>query len=58
MRKVATLHARLTPETNPEIALVDIKIRLGSQFGIGHATVQIETGVCSDATPDHTHAHV
>jgi len=49
MRKVATLHAQLTPGTNAETALAAIKSRLTAQFGIDHATVQIEPGTC----PDH-----
>lgn len=63
MRTVATLHAKLTPETSAETALADIKARLGSQFGIAHVTVQIEPGVCIDAPAHHTqddhhhHAH-
>ena len=55
-RAVATLHAQLTPGTDAGKALGDIKGRLASEFGIGHATVQIEEEEC----PDHgegTHQH-
>jgi len=51
-RAVATLHAQLTPGTDAGKALGDIKGRLASEFGIGHATVQIEEEEC----PDHEHA--
>jgi cobalt-zinc-cadmium efflux system protein len=47
-RKVATLHARLTPGTDASTALAAIKARLDSRFGIGHATVQIEEEACPD----------
>ncbi|MDO8288910.1 MAG: cation diffusion facilitator family transporter [Parvibaculum sp.] len=52
-RPVATLHARLKPDTNAETALRDINARLTSKFGIAHATVQIEQGDC----PDEKHGH-
>ncbi|HEY4343483.1 MAG TPA: cation diffusion facilitator family transporter [Parvibaculum sp.] len=51
-RPVATLHARLTPLADAHAAMTGIKARLGSHFGIGHATVQIEPGDCLD---DHKH---
>lgn len=51
-RAVATLHARLAPLADAQAALAGIKARLGSHFGIGHATVQIEPGDCLD---DHKH---
>ncbi|MEX0840636.1 MAG: cation diffusion facilitator family transporter, partial [Parvibaculum sp.] len=53
-RKVATLHARLAPGTDAGAALAAIKARLGSRFGIGHATVQIEQADCPDA---EAHGH-
>ncbi len=59
-RSVVTLHARLAPLADAEAALAAIKARLGAQFGIGHATVQIEPGDCLDAShsaPDHDHRH-
>jgi cobalt-zinc-cadmium efflux system protein len=48
-RAVATLHARLAPGADPSAALAAIKARLAEEFGIGHATVQIEPDDC----PDH-----
>jgi cobalt-zinc-cadmium efflux system protein len=59
-RSVVTLHARLTPLADAETTLAAIKSRLAMQFGIGHATVQIEPGDCLDAShaaPDHDHPH-
>jgi cobalt-zinc-cadmium efflux system protein len=57
-RAVATLHARLAPLADAQTALAGIKARLGSHFGIGHATVQIEPGDCIDqARSDHRHDH-
>ncbi len=51
-RPAATLHARLTDCADTDAAITQIKSRLGSQFSIGHATVQIEQGVCPDHTED------
>ena len=47
-RKMATLHARLAPDTDAGTALTAIKTRLAEKFGIGHATVQIEAADCPD----------
>jgi len=52
-RPIATLHARLKPETDAENALREINTRLTEKFGIAHATVQIEQGTC----PDKDHGH-
>ncbi|MDO8839809.1 MAG: cation diffusion facilitator family transporter [Parvibaculum sp.] len=54
-RKVATLHARLAPDTDPGVALAAIKARLASRFGIGHATVQIEAADCPDDADHRGH---
>lgn len=54
-RPAATLHARLADCADPDTAIAQIKSRLGAQFGIGHATVQIEQGLCPDDTDDHNH---
>lgn len=54
-RAIATLHARLAPGTEPSAALGAIKLRLHEQFGIGHATVQIEEENCPDHAPGHAH---
>jgi cobalt-zinc-cadmium efflux system protein len=48
---VATLHARLQPGADANITLTAIKTRLADEFGISHATVQIEPDDC----PDHQH---
>lgn len=45
---LVTLHARLQPQADSHAALAQIKARLASRFGIGHATVQIEPGGCLD----------
>lgn len=47
-RAVATLHARLQPGAEANITLAAIKARLSEEFGIGHATVQIEPDDCPD----------
>lgn len=47
-RAVATLHARLTPDADAGTTIAAIKARLAEEFGIGHATVQIEP----DNSPD------
>ncbi|MGV8996753.1 MAG: cation diffusion facilitator family transporter [Parvibaculaceae bacterium] len=52
-RPIATLHAKLKPDANAEQVLHAINKRLTSQFGIAHATVQIEPGTCPDAKHDH-----
>ncbi len=56
-RPVATLHARLAPDTDSRKALAGIKKRLGTEFGIGHATVQIEPGDCPDDKHEQEHLH-
>jgi cobalt-zinc-cadmium efflux system protein len=55
-RSVATLHAKLSPDADSRAALTGIKERLGAEFGIGHATVQIEPGDCPD-NQHHDHEH-
>lgn len=47
-RAVATLHARLQPGAEANTTLAAIKARLSEEFGIGHATVQIEPDDCPD----------
>jgi cobalt-zinc-cadmium efflux system protein len=54
-RPAATLHARLTDCADTDAAITAIKSRLDSQFGIGHATVQIEQGACPDHAEGHRH---
>ena len=47
-RRIITLHARLSPKASGDIAVGAIKARLQAQFGIDHATVEIERGPCAD----------
>ncbi|MFN0265253.1 cation diffusion facilitator family transporter [Tepidamorphus sp. 3E244] len=54
-KPMATLHARLTPGSDIVIATRGIKTLLHDRFGIEHATVEIEFGVCADA-PTEAHA--
>jgi cobalt-zinc-cadmium efflux system protein len=48
-RLMATLHVRLAAGADAEASIGAIKARLRDEHGIGHATVEIETGV---ACPD------
>jgi cobalt-zinc-cadmium efflux system protein len=48
-RLMATLHVRLAAGADAEASIAAIKARLGEEHGIGHATVEIETGA---ACPD------
>jgi len=43
-RPMATLHARIRPETDAPGAIAAIKARLKSEFQLDHATVEIERG--------------
>lgn len=47
-RRMATLHARLSDEAGAEAVVGAIKARLAGQFGIAHATVEVEFGPCTD----------
>lgn len=47
-RRMATLHARLSDEAGAEAVVGAIKARLAGQFGIAHATVEVEFGPCMD----------
>lgn len=47
-RRMATLHARLVEGIEAEPAVSAIKSRLHDQFGIAHATVEVEFGPCAD----------
>lgn len=53
-RQIATLHARISTEAKSEDMIRQIKHRLEHEFGIHHATVEIERERCADA---HNHAH-
>lgn len=50
---VATLHAKLKPETDASAALDAIKARLANEFSINHVTVQIEADTCADDKHRH-----
>lgn len=54
-QSLVTLHAHLADGANGNAALAGIKARLGSRFGIGHATVQLERGECTDSGHDIHH---
>jgi len=41
---MATLHARLDDGANAEASIAAIKLRLAKVHGIGHATVEVESG--------------
>ncbi len=53
-RPMITLHACVAENTNAAVAVRDIKGRLAQDFGITHATIEIEYG---DACGDDTAAH-
>lgn len=58
-RRAATLHARIAETADPVAIVRAIKQALASEFGIDHATVEIEYGACADAAvqKDHGHGH-
>ena len=48
-KRLATLHVALEPGADAHAALEDTKARLAQKFGLGHATVQVESaGRCAD----------
>lgn len=47
-QRIATLHAHLQDDADPDAALVDIRRELGLRFRIGHVTVQLERLHCDD----------
>ncbi|HYG87391.1 MAG TPA: cation diffusion facilitator family transporter [Azospirillum sp.] len=47
-RTLLTMHAVIEPGTDPDAVLAALNGTLRSRYGIGHATVQIETGPCPD----------
>ncbi len=47
-RPLVTLHARIVGHTDPDDALRRIHSFLAEEYGVGHATVQLETGACAD----------
>lgn len=54
-QSLVTLHAHLKDGADSHTALSGIQERLGTRFGIGHATVQIERGECAGACHDAQH---
>lgn len=54
---MVTLHARGMPGSDPLQLPAAINAQLRVQFGITHATVQVETDICADTTlANHDHA--
>lgn len=49
-RPVITLHARIDQSLAPEKVAAAIKKHLKTQYGVGHATVELEFEHCSEAT--------
>ena len=47
-RRMVTLHACIGEPQNSDEAVRNIKARLKERFGLDHATVEIERGVCAD----------
>ncbi len=48
-RRMVTLHACIGETDNSDAIVKSIKARLKEHFGLNHATVEIERGVCADA---------
>jgi cobalt-zinc-cadmium efflux system protein len=48
-RRMVTLHACIGERQNSDEAVRKIKARLKKRFGLDHATVEIERGICADA---------
>jgi cobalt-zinc-cadmium efflux system protein len=51
-RRMVTLHACVEEDRNGDQMVKDIKQRLHARFGLDHATVEIEHGVCADAAAE------
>ena len=49
-RRMVTLHACVDKGLSGDRMVKAIKERLHSKFGLDHATIEIEHGVCADAT--------
>ena len=47
-RRIVTLHACIGERQNSDKAVRNIKARLKERFGLDHATIEIERGVCAD----------
>jgi cobalt-zinc-cadmium efflux system protein len=50
-RRMVTLHACIRGTEDQDRMVRRIKARLKEQFGLDHATVEIERGTCADAPP-------
>jgi len=50
-RRMVTLHACVAERANSDVVVKAVKHRLKEQFGLDHATVEIERGVCADEAP-------
>jgi cobalt-zinc-cadmium efflux system protein len=48
-RRMVTLHACVDKGLSGDRMVKAIKERLHSKFGLDHATIEIEHGVCADA---------
>jgi cobalt-zinc-cadmium efflux system protein len=48
-RRMVTLHACIGETDNSDAIVKSIKARLKERFGLDHATVEIERGVCADS---------
>jgi cobalt-zinc-cadmium efflux system protein len=48
-RRMVTLHACIGETDNSDAIVKSIKARLKERFGLDHATIEIERGVCADA---------
>jgi cobalt-zinc-cadmium efflux system protein len=51
-RRMVTLHACVEEDRNGDQMVKDIKQRLHARFGLDHATVEIEHGICADAAAE------
>jgi cobalt-zinc-cadmium efflux system protein len=50
-RRMVTLHAAICENQDSDQVVRNIKARLKERYGLDHATIEIERGVCADATP-------
>jgi cobalt-zinc-cadmium efflux system protein len=50
-RPIVTLHARIADAADDQAALHALQDRLSEAFGLHHATIQIERGICAEERP-------
>jgi cobalt-zinc-cadmium efflux system protein len=55
-RRMVTLHACVSGSADQDSMVRGIKTRLKDQFGLDHATVEIERDTCADAPPERRKA--